>query len=500
LTLTKDIHSAFADVVGEENLCDDPVMMSSYFKTDFAAVVMPKNTAEVQAVVKLCNKHKLQFRPICTGFTCAAPPGIVMIDLKRMNQIIEINEKNMYAVVEPYVTSAQLQAELFKRGLNCNMKGSGAQCSAMLRGHGHMDQSTGADDRNHLAVEWVTPEGELVRVGSAGSSDEWFCGDGPGPSLRCLIQGVMPPSLTPGVFTKTAMKLYHWPGPDKYPLEGCAPKYTLTETPSNMMARYYSFPTLEQMLQAEIKIGESEIALELMGFNTSMLAANIATCNEEEMAVFERFSKEVKGTGFFVIIAGDSPGDFAYKKKVLETIIREAQGESLKSVEDPETEGVLLAQCTRISASIRETFRPGGALRGIPIMGQRDLTVRWAIGAGKAKLPLIEKGLVVDDGGGFFGWGVEHGHLGKTEIFCKFSPMNPEAGKAVAAWDHEQNARAVDEKYFALTMASEEEVENRIGPALSNYHLWWNKTLSMLDPNGVIPAKGISRIFPGSSL
>ena len=496
MTLTKDIREAFADVVGEENLCDDPAMMVSYFKTDFAAVVMPKNTAEVQAVVRLCNRHKLQFRPICTGFTCVAPPGLVMIDLRRMDQIIEINEKNMYAVVEPYVTSAQLQAELFKRGLNTNIKGSGAQCSAMLKGHGHMDQSTGADDRNHLAVEWVTPTGELVRTGSLGSSDEWFCGDGPGPSLRCLVQGVMPPSLTPGVFTKVAIKLYHWPGPDRYPLQGCSPKYTLSQNPSNMMARYYSFPTLEQMMQAETKIGESEIALELMGFNISMLVANVTTCNEDEMALFERASKEALGPGFFVIIAGDSPGDFAYKKKVLETIIGQTKGESLKFVEDPETEGILLAQCTRISASIRETFRPGGFFKGIPIMGQRDLTVRWAIGAGKAKLPLIEKGLIADDGGGFFGWGVEHGHLGKTEIFCKFSPSNPESWKAVDAWEHDQNARAVDEKYFAITMVSDEEVERRVGPALSNYHQWWYKTLEMLDPNGVIPAKGISKIHP----
>ena len=97
-------------------------------------------------------------------------------------------------------------------------------------------------------------------------------------------------------------------------------------------------------------------------------------------------------------------------------------------------------------------------------MGQRDLTVRWAVGAGKAKLPLIEKGLIADDGGGFFGWGVEHGHLGKTEIFCKFSPSNPESWKAVDAWEHDQNARAVDEKYFAITMVPEEEVERRVGP------------------------------------
>ena len=112
---------------------------------------------------------------------------------------------------------------------------------------------------------------------------------------------------------------------------------------------------------------------------------------------------------------------------------------SLKTVEDPEIEGILLTQCTRISGSIRETFRPGGYFKSIPIMGQRDLTIQWAVGAGKAKLPLIEKGLIADDGGGFFGWGVENGHLGKTEIFCKFSPMNPEAWKGVDGWFDEQS-------------------------------------------------------------
>ena len=496
MALDRDIYKTFADVVGEDNICGDPAMMPAYFQTEFAAVIMPKDTGEVQAVVGLCNKFKLKFRPICTGWTGVFVPGTVLLDLRRMDRIIEINEKNMYAVVEPYVISAQLQAELFKRGLCTNVKGAGSQCSAMLRGHGHLDQSMGADDRNHLAVEWVTPEGELVRLGSLGSVGEWFCGDGPGPSVRSLISSVVPPSCTPGVFTKVGLKLYHWAGPERYALTGNSPKYTLTEMPANMLTRFYSFPTLEQMWQAEIRIGEAEIAMELMGFNEAMVAANITTCNEEEMAMFDRLSKEVQGRGFLVIIAGHSAGDFAYKKKVLETIVAEAGGLSLNSVEDPEIEGILLTQCTRISASVRETFRPGGYFKSIPVMGQRDLTIRWAIGAGKAKLPLIEKGLIADDGGGFFGWGVENGHLGKTEIFCKFSPMNPEAWKGVDAWEAEQSTRAVDEKYFALSMAPHEQVDSKIGPALSNYHHWWKKALAALDPNDVIPDRGISRLTP----
>jgi glycolate oxidase len=487
MALSKEVYKELEDVVGEENICSDPAIMPAYYSVEFAAVILPKDTAEVQAIIKLCNKHKLQFRAICTGWTGAFPNDTILLDLRRMNHIIEINEKNMYAVVEPYVISAELQAELFKRGLNFCIKGAGTNCTAMLRGHGHMDQTTSGDDRNHLAIEWVTPEGDIVRSGSLGSSDEWFCGDGPGPSMRSILTSAVPPGVTPGVFTKAAIKLYHWPGPSEYPIVGHSPKYTLSEIPSNMMARYYSFPSVEKMWQAELKLGEAEVCYELMGFNVAMVAANITTCNEEDEAMFKRLNSEVQGPGFFVIIAGDTPVDFAYKKKALDKIISDADGKSLKTLEDPELEGIIMCQCTRISASIRETFRPGGAFNSIPIMGQRDLTIKWAIGAGEAKKPLIEKGYIVDDGGAFFGWGVEQGHLGKTEIFCKFSPSNPEAKKAVEDWQKEQSDRAFKERYFAnLHMAKPEDVSQD----LSNYYVWWQKLTKALDPNGVSPEAG----------
>jgi hypothetical protein len=197
-------------------------------------------------------------------------------------------------------------------------------------------------------------------------------------------------------------------------------------------------------------------------------------------------SQQVQGPGFFVILAGNSAADFEYKKMALEQIVKDAGGKSLKSIEDPRTEGIIMCQCVRISASIRETFRPGGAFSSIPVMGQRDLTIRWAVGAGKAKMPLIEKGLIVDDGGGFFGWGVEQGHLGKTEIFCKFDPQNPEAKAAVEAWSKEQSARAFNERYFAVLMGP----VDQMGPGLSNFHLWWKKIQQAIDPNGISPEAG----------
>ena len=184
------------------------------------------------------------------------------------------------------------------------------------------------------------------------------------------------------------------------------------------MARYFSFPSVEKMWEAEIKIGESEIAFELMGFNVAMVAANITTSNEEEEETFKRLSTEVQGPGFFIIIAGNSAADFAYKKRVLQHIVSDCRRQvfNINRRSQDRRDSVV---------PVRQNFclDSGNVPSGWHVQldtrdGQRDLTIKWAIGAGKAKEPLIAKGLIVDDGGAFFGWGVEQGHLGKTEIFC----------------------------------------------------------------------------------
>jgi glycolate oxidase len=486
MALSQEIYKEFEDIVGPENITNDPAMMPGYFNIAHAAVVLPKNTQEVQAVVKLCNKHKLSFASGSTGWMGMFPPGIVYLDLRRMNRILEINEKNMYAVVEPYVLSSQLQAELMKRGLNCNIKGAGSNCAAIVKGHGHMDQTCGGDDRNYLALEWVTPEGELVRLGSLGSSDEWFSGDGPGPSLRAYISGTVPPGVTPGIFTKAAQKVYPWPGPTVFPIEGVSPNYTLSEIPVNTETRYYSFPNAEKMYEAELKIGESEISYELMCFNMAMVSSNISPTNEDDMKNFEMLRHKVQGPGFLLIVAANSPDEFAYYKKTLNKILEETNGKSLKEVEDPKVSGTLLCQCIRVSASIRETFRRGGSgWGGFAVMGQRDLTMKWLAEAGKRKGDAIQKGLAMDDGAagfGCFGWGVEHGHLGKSEIFYRPTD-DPEAAKAATEWRKITNQLALDGCYSTPSGLP----PDTINAKMSNYLIWNGKANAAFDPNGAIP-------------
>src|SRR4030043_179389 len=306
MALTTEQYAAFEDIVGPDYISADPVILYSYswrsglyagldkFTPLFEAAVLPQSTEEVQAIVKLCNKLKLQFKATSTNwgpYSDAAHPECIKIDLRRMNRIIEINEKSMYAVVEPYVIGAQLQAECMKRGLNCNLTGAGANCSALpLAAHvnlGHLSQSGSYGERNQLALEWVTPDGEIVRLGSLGTMDEWFCGDGPGPSLRGIVRGNTMPLGGLGVYTKAAQKLYHWPGPATFPMEGVSPKYKPAYLPPNFLVRYFSFKTLDEMINSVLKIGEAEIATELMCFNAAMMASNLATENmEEEIAIY----------------------------------------------------------------------------------------------------------------------------------------------------------------------------------------------------------------------
>ena len=88
-----------------------------------AGVVYPASTADVQAIVRAANKHHVPLYPISTGNNIglgtrsAAAAGQVVVDLgRRMNRILDIDEKLAFAVVEPGVSYQTLYDELVRRG------------------------------------------------------------------------------------------------------------------------------------------------------------------------------------------------------------------------------------------------------------------------------------------------------------------------------------------------------------------------------------------------
>ena len=118
----------FASIVGNENIYSDKAHLIAYsydatrehFEPD--AVVFPKDEKDVSDILKYCNEHKIVIVPrgAGSGFTGGALPssgGIVLGFEKHMNKILEIDMKNMVAIVQPGVINMDLQRAVEEVGL-----------------------------------------------------------------------------------------------------------------------------------------------------------------------------------------------------------------------------------------------------------------------------------------------------------------------------------------------------------------------------------------------
>ena len=102
-------------IVGDANATDDRAMCTSYSRDQHwhfvpaknpACVVRPGNKEEVRAVLMLANKEKIPVVPYSTGInvrglTIPVHDGSILLDLSRMNRILEINPDMKTATVEP---------------------------------------------------------------------------------------------------------------------------------------------------------------------------------------------------------------------------------------------------------------------------------------------------------------------------------------------------------------------------------------------------------------
>ena len=134
--LTRKSWGGFLDaaraVVGKDHVFTDPVSHLKSYEDQYStsprgahspsAAVAPSNVAEVQKLVRAASEHGVPLWTISTGknFAYGGPAprqsGAVVLDLKRMDRVIEVNEKHAYAVVEPGVSYFDLYRHLRKIG------------------------------------------------------------------------------------------------------------------------------------------------------------------------------------------------------------------------------------------------------------------------------------------------------------------------------------------------------------------------------------------------
>ena len=118
----------FTSIVGNDNIYTDKAHMIAYsydatrahFEPD--AVMFPRNEDDISEILKYCNEEKIVIVPrgAGSGFTGGALPssgGIVLGFEKHMNKILEIDMKNIVAIVQPGLINMDLQRAVEEVGL-----------------------------------------------------------------------------------------------------------------------------------------------------------------------------------------------------------------------------------------------------------------------------------------------------------------------------------------------------------------------------------------------
>jgi len=168
-------------VVGPANLSTAPeeLVVYSYDATQQEslpwALVRPATTQEVSDIVKLANRERFPVVPrgAGTGMSGGSVPiqGGVVLSLERMNRILEIDDEDLVAVVEPGVITGDLQREVESRGLFyppdpasnrfCTLGGNVAECAGGLRAVKY-----GVTRDYVLGLEVVLPTGGIINTGA----------------------------------------------------------------------------------------------------------------------------------------------------------------------------------------------------------------------------------------------------------------------------------------------------------------------------------------------
>ncbi len=227
--VTPSIITALKSIVGERYVSDNPALCASYVSKSVMGlesvepdvVVRPRYVEEVRKILMLANEHRIPVTPMCGGLSggYACPliePGGILLDLGRMNRILEVNTDARYAVVEPGVTTGYAWAYMRKYYPDwCIPIPDGAPPAATVvgdileRGFSLITTRYGPQAEYVMDMEIVLPNGDVVYTGAwALPGAKPFYRWGLGPSFFGAFMGSQG---TMGVITKMAVKIFPHP-------------------------------------------------------------------------------------------------------------------------------------------------------------------------------------------------------------------------------------------------------------------------------------------------
>jgi hypothetical protein len=313
------VRDNLVEIVGAENFFDETEVLEKYSR-DFSMdpsgppnyVIKPNDAKEIQKIIQLANERVIPVVPTSSSvhFHGASIPrqGGIVLDLTRMNRILEIDELNRKVRIEAGVTWGQLTSELGKRGYRIIMPLLPDSQRSVVTDYLEREVPTNTvyDYGEPLqGMEVVWPTGEIFRTGSAsvpGYPDSMSKGtnpSGPGLDFYRLLQGSQG---TMGVVTWANFKIESIPRMNKVYL---AP---ITDLP-------YAIEFLHRLLPR--RIGQ-----ECMLLNNVDLAAIIA---DDSPGALEKMQKALPAWTLILVISGllRRPDEkIAYEEKAMNDILK----------------------------------------------------------------------------------------------------------------------------------------------------------------------------------
>jgi FAD/FMN-containing dehydrogenase len=219
-------------IVGAKNVLDSEKALAEYAKDmSFVSrvrprcVVKPKNTDEVQAIIKWANETRTPLVPVSSGAphfrgdTVPSAGGAVIVDVSGMKKIIRVDRRNRVAMIEPGLTFAELLPELEKEGLRLNMpllpRKSKSIVGSMLEREPVIMPLYQWDAIDPLTcIEVIFGTGDMFRTGSAAGpgtlEEQWKAGQAQvnpmGPGQTDFARVVQGSQGTMGIVTWVSVK------------------------------------------------------------------------------------------------------------------------------------------------------------------------------------------------------------------------------------------------------------------------------------------------------
>lgn len=440
--ISKEAIKELQDALGENNASADPGLCAVYSYMNSmggsllgvwfpmpVAVVLPSTTEEVMAALRICKKNGLKAKPHSSGWIVLAlsmSQDCVIMDLRRMTHL-EINKEDGYAVVEPYCSAGEQQVEIMKLGLNSHVNGAGPNASNLAsatscQGSGGTSQSMSNSERNCLGVELCLPNGEeVLRMGSPGTPNAgWFCGDGPGPSLRGMMRGAIGSMGSHGVYTRCGMKCYPW-YTKPFHCEGSPPFFDARPL-ANYSLRTAFWPDYDSECDALYRIGESELTDYCARLGPGAYEEAASTSNEEYMSMVESgiYRNTFPKGAWTFSIAASCPEEHDCRINILEKIVDDTGGIMIDPVDlGNDAFQVVFQTAIRGCYIFKAAFMPTGSWSCFPPMSYETIDNIWKVNQPvncEIKKDMIAKEAISDDYyDNVYASLDEHSHFGHDE-------------------------------------------------------------------------------------